>query len=208
MDRFGFSAGSSSSGFQGGEGSSGSGQNPNNNKGFKRPIEADDSNSNRERKKLRPTIIQGALPEDTPLNEKASVMGPWVKRSIINEIFDRLDLNYGSMTNKEKEYFVQDFEKALKKWDNNYKDLTLRDAAIMKMGFFQYSYFFCDQSKSYLKNMVTDKPLDNANGYQGDFFRSRKDSAVARVEADNLAYFMRFHLITLDTLKQENKNNP
>ena len=213
MDTFGLSKGSSSSGPQGGEGSSGSGQNPNN-KGFKRPFEVSDSDSDRERKAkiLRPITTQAALPEaaipepalpeDTPLHAKISVASPADKHETINSIYDGLKLKYPNMNTEQKRQFVEDFEQAIEKWNKNHNALTLKDAAMMKVGFVKYNGFLCDRSRYLLKNMAIDLPFDHQNGYQAEFIKSRYLSETTRKEASDIAYFFRFNLIIYDEIKK------
>ncbi len=180
MDTFGFSKGSSSSGAQGGEGSSGSGKDPNN-KGFKRPFEVNDSDSDRERKAKvpKPITTQAAiLPEDTLLYAKGSVVSLQDKYVTINSIYNRLKLIFDNMNIEQRTQFVDDFEQAVSKWDNKYNALTLKDTAIMKMCF----------------AMALDWPLSKGNGYQADFMRKRDLSESTRGEARQIVDWMKSEL--------------
>lgn len=194
MDTFGQGGGSSSSGPQKGGGSSGSGKNPNNNDLCNKFINNNNDNDKKPNYTLNSIVTQPPVPEDTLIGTKITQVTQSTKRAAINVIYNNIKSGYGNMSTAQKNQYIQDYTKALDRWNTNYESMTVKDFAVLKKGFVEYNWLLSGDDKNYLKNMAVDTPLTNVRGYEGVFFRSRDDSENVRKEALNILIFLRCDL--------------
>ena len=194
MDTFGQGGGSSSSGPQKGGGSSGSGKNPNNNDLCNKFINSNNDNDKNPNFTLNSIVTQPPVPEDTLIGTKITLVTQSTKRAAINVIYNNIKSGYGNMSTAQKNQYIQDYTKALDRWNTNYESMTVKDFAVLKKGFVEYNWLLSGDDKNYLKNMAVDTPLTNVRGYEGVFFRSRDDSENVRKEALNILIFLRCDL--------------